>query len=155
MNPKAILIALLALSELSFSTAQAELLAVASGAPVFSDADVTVIARNELLFTIVESDPWLVRRILDAIERASEGRNRANSASSEVDPVRNPGLARSNRSADSSVEWIELLKLARAEKEARRKAADAAQSGRSAEGSIELIEMMKRIKAAKDAGAVK
>jgi hypothetical protein len=153
MNPKAILIALLALSELSFSTAQAELMGVPSGVPIFSDADVTVIARNELLVAIVDSDPWLVRRILDAVGRAS-AQYRANAASNELDPLRNPDLARTDRSADGSVEWIELLKLARAEKEARGKA-DPAQSGRSAEGSIELIEMMKRIKAAKDAGTVK
>jgi hypothetical protein len=48
----------------------AELLGVANGRPAFSESDRTIIARNRLLATILDQDPWLVRRALDSLALA-------------------------------------------------------------------------------------
>ncbi len=110
--------------------------------PRFSKSDSAVIGRNELLRAIVDKDPWLVRRILDAMERM-------HGAAGGLDPAKDPDLATASRTAEGSVEWFELLKRALDEKEGRAKPAAV---GRSAEGSVEMIDMMKRVKSEKDKG---
>jgi hypothetical protein len=145
MRLEALLCALVILAD-PWSMARADLVGHPAGPPPFSAADTEIINRNELLRAIAESDPWLVRHILDLMMQ-----RRGNAPAEGVDPAKNPDLAAATRTAEGSVEWFELLKRARAEKEARGKDSSA-MSGRSAEGSVELIEMMKRAKALKDAG---
>lgn len=142
MRFETLLCALVILADLS-GAARADLVGRPAGLPHFSAADNRTIHRNELLRTIVGSDPWLVRRILDVMTQVHGA-----ASAQGVDPAKNPDLTAAGRTAEGSVEWFELLKRARAEKEARDK--EPAASGRSAEGSVELIEMMKRAKAAKE-----
>lgn len=137
--------ALVILADLT-GAARADLLGRPSESPHFTAADTRIIQRNELLRDIIDSDPWLTRRILDLMEQMRSGALREG-----VDATKNPDLSGAVRTAEGSVEWLELLKRARAKKDAREK--DHAVGGaRSAEGSVELIEMMKKAKAAKDAG---
>jgi hypothetical protein len=122
-------------------------------APVFNAVEQQLIQRNELLRDLAKSDPRLVRRILDIIEKAGAEprRDGLSPAPAGVDPARNPDIEHVGRTAEGSLEWFELLKRARAEKDEREKD-HAEPATRSAEGSIELIEMMKKAKAAKEAG---
>ena len=74
MRFESLLCALVILAELSGGASAGT---AAAERPTFSSADAAVIARNELLQAIVVKDPWLVRRMLDALERmrnGSEGR---------------------------------------------------------------------------------
>lgn len=152
MRFEALLGALVILADLS-GAARADLVGVPAEPPRFSAADHRTIDRNEILRAIVSDDPWLVRRILDLLQHwQSEARPGLGAAPSDaIDPAENPDLTGIGRTAEGSVEWLELLKRARAEKEARDK--DATATARSAEGSVELIEMMKKAKAAKEAVA--
>ena len=118
--------------------------------PSFNAGEHRTIARNEMLSAIADQDPWLVRQILDLLAgkpglKPSRGPRQPPAA---VDSAKNPDLAHPGRTAESSVEWNELIKRARLEKEGRGKSADLT---RSSEGSVELIEMMRRAKAAKGA----
>lgn len=142
-----LLCALVILGELS-GTARAELLGQPASPPRFSKSDTSIITRNELLSAIVDKDPWLVRRMLDALERLHGTTAPSAQSIAGLDPKRDPDLAGATRTAEGSVEWLELLKRARDEKEGRRSPPGA--TGRSAEGSVELIEMMKRAKEMKD-----
>lgn len=146
MRIEALLCAVVLLAELS-GGARADLVLHPANPPHFNAADKQTIARNDLLRAIVHNDPWLVRRMLDLMEQFR------NAGSTGLpDAARNPDLALAGRTAEGSVEWLELLKRARAEKEERDRLAGGA-NARSAQGSVEMIEMMRRAKAAKDAGA--
>ena len=117
--------------------------------PNFNAGEHRTIARNEMLSAIADVDPWLVRRILDLLAgRPGAKPGRARQPPVQVDGSKNPDLAHPGRTAESSVEWNELIKRAKLEKEGRGKGADLT---RSSEGSVELIEMMRRAKAAKGA----
>lgn len=145
MRIEALLCALVMFAELSGS-ARADLVLHPANPPQFNSADRHTIARNDLLRAIVRNDPWLVRRMLDLMEEF----RKAGSADLP-DAAKNPDLALAGRTAEGSVEWLELLKRARAEKEERdRLTANGA--ARSAQGSVEMIEMMRRARAAKEAG---
>lgn len=113
-------------------------------APQFNAGETAIIARNEVLRAIVERDPWLVRGILDLLARPSP----AAIPPEPLDSAANPDLA--TRNSQGSVEWNELIRRARQEKDQRGKIAPGL-APRSSEGSVELIEMMRRAKAAKDA----
>jgi hypothetical protein len=148
MRFEALLAALIIFADMP-GAARAELMA---SQPKFSAAESQTINRNELLRAIVGSDPWLVRRILDVMEQMHDPARRNEApASYGLNAARDPDLAGAARTAAGSVEWLELLRRARAEKEAQGKA-PATENGRSAEGSVELIEMMKRARAAKEGG---
>jgi hypothetical protein len=151
MRFEALLGALVILFDLS-GAARAELAGKTAEPPRFTAADHHTIDRNEMLRAIVANDPWLVRRILDLVARWSGAEPHGSNAapSDGLDPQSDPDLAGADRTAEGSIEWLELLKRARAEKEARDKDAVAA-SGRTAEGSVELFEMMRKAKAAKEA----
>jgi len=119
------------------------------GQPQFSAAETQTIARNELLNAVVAADPWLVRRMLDIVarEKALAGRDSATGTPSAADP----DLSISPRDWQGIVEWNELVKRARAEKEAREKPSPAA-SSRSAEGTVDMLDWMRRAKEKKSAG---
>lgn len=124
------LASLLALGALA-GVARADVVASPGSDPRFSDRDLAVVARNASLVAILARDPWLVRRILDLQPGAV----------AQPGPAADPDLG-APRDAASSVEWIALIKRARAERDARGPG-DAA-SNRSSEGSVEMIELMRR-----------
>lgn len=113
----------------------------------FTDRELQVIARNDLLQTLRERDPALVARILDMMLDPSAGPRLA--APSTVD-LHNPDLAAlAARSAEGSKEWLELVRLARARKAETKSGPDAT---RSAEGSLELLSMMRDARRQKNGG---
>ena len=105
--------------------------------PRFDGRDRAAIARDEVLSAIVGRDPWLVRRILD-LGTAGDAESPASSGGADLGAPRD---------AASSVEWIALLKRARAERDALRPSTDGA--SRSAEGAVDIIDMMKKAKRVK------
>ena len=121
------------------------------GLPRFSAAESQTIARNELLNAIVASDPWLVRRLLDALAAEAHAPGGGFVAPGQrIDPAQDPDLAIAPRDVLGTVEWNELIKRAKAVKDSREKQAPVV-SGRSSEGTVELIDLMRRARAKKDA----
>jgi hypothetical protein len=145
MRFESLIAAVLVLSQVS-SLAMAEP-RDSSTSPRFSATETRTVGRNELLRALIETDPWLVRQILDAVaERNAKNSNEfVARALDGIDRTKNPDIVSSTRTAAASVEWIELLRRARAEKEAIRKPKFES-SGRSAQGSVEFFEMLKRVK---------
>jgi hypothetical protein len=119
-----------------------------SSCPQFSAAETRTVGRNELLRMLIESDPWLVRQILDAVAqpKARNSDRFVARALDGIDRTKNPDIASATRTADASIEWIDLLRRARAEKEADQKGINCEPAWRTAAGSVELIEMLKRAK---------
>src|SRR5258707_644013 len=144
MRFESLIVAMLMLSQIPSAAAEPR---DPSAPPQFSNTEIRTVGRNELLRELIEYDPWLVRQILDAVVQ----RNAKNSdefvarALDGINRAKNPDIVSSTRTAAASIEWIELLRRARDEKEAMRK------RPKSAEGSVELIEMLKRAKRAKGA----
>jgi hypothetical protein len=140
MRFETLIAALLMLSQAS-SSATAEP-RNGSSCPQFSGAETRTVGRNELLQVLIESDPWLVRQILDAVAQRTVRNSDAFVARAldGIDRKKNPDIVSATRTAAASIEWIGLLRQARAEKEAVQP------PWRSAEGSVELIEMLKRAK---------
>jgi hypothetical protein len=137
MRYEALLAALLILGQASPSSADHRI-----REPQFSGSDHQTIGRNELLNAIWEQDPWLVRRILDVMaQRHSPSEADPFAELPEgIDAVTNPDIANGTRAAAGSVEWMELLKRAHAEKEGKGGLSD-----RSAASSVEFIEMLRKI----------
>jgi hypothetical protein len=93
-------------------------------APQFSAADRAVIERNEMLRSVVEQEPALVRRVLDALATLDDARARTdmrsgtspaapgtNSAAAEQSS--NPDLERLDRASPEAVnDLFQLLKQA-------------------------------------------
>jgi hypothetical protein len=118
-----------------------------AGSPQFSAAETSTVGRNELLRALIETDPWLVREILDAVAQrdAGYGDDFVSFAFDDGRPTGN--AAATTRTAAASVEWITLLRRVRDEKTTH---ARHQPTGRSAKGSVELLETLK--KARKDKG---
>ena len=117
--------------------------------PQFSSADVQTIGRNALLNGIINDDPWLVRRILDLVAKRAERHDFDPFAPPPdgVDASSNPDLGGSTRTSAGSIEWFDLLKRARAEKEKIEKSPT---GSKSAASSVEFLEMLRRAKGAKE-----
>lgn len=102
----------LALSLGLSAAAQAELV-VTDGKPVFSTADLDMIARNEILRARVSSEPWLVFRVLRELDKAPPERNlfpsRDPGAPSDFDANKNPDLDRLERAAPEAAHDLFLL----------------------------------------------
>jgi len=120
-------------------------------APNFSTEETQTIARNELLRDIVQGDPWLVRQLLDMLARAKDQGVSPASPVSSVDPRLDPDLAISPRDAQGIVEWNQLIRRAKLEKEQRGKALDSS-TMRSAEGTLDMIELGRQAKTRKENG---
>ena len=75
------------------------------------------------------------------------------SPQSQVDPKLDPDLAISPRDAQGIVEWNQLIRRAKQEKEQRGKALDAS-TLRSAEGTLDMIELARQAKTRKENGAL-
>lgn len=133
------ILAVLALSEGAAPGARAA--AEAPTLPAFSSAETLRIARDDDLSRLLARDPWLVRRLLDWS---------AVPASASAPGPAGPALDMRPRDASGSVEWIALLKRARAHKRVR---VPQGPDARSSEGSLELIDMMKKARAKKAGGS--
>ena len=106
--------------------AGAQLRAWAESAAEFSAADRAVIERNEMLRSIVDVEPALVRRVLDALARIDAVQTRSElqqerpratrkPASTErpFDEAKNPDLERLDRSSPEAMnDLFQLLKQA-------------------------------------------
>jgi hypothetical protein len=119
-----------------------------SSSPQFSAAEIRTVDRNELLRALIEADPGLVRDILDAVAQRNVKNSNAFVARAldGIDRAKNPDIVSATRTARASIEWIDLLRRARAEKEAIRRGIKLEPAWRTAAGSVELIEMLKRAK---------
>jgi hypothetical protein len=82
--------------------------------PVFSEADRTVIERNETLRSIVKKEPALVRRVLDALAEIEEVQMRAGPMTNNPRATRTP----SGRPAGQPSSNPDLDRLERASPEA-------------------------------------
>jgi len=140
MRLESLIAALLVLSQISSPAAAQP--RDGSQPPQFSAAEKRTVNRNELLRALIAGDPLLVREFLDAVAL----RNATNSdefiarALEGIDRAKNPDIVSSTRTAAASIEWIELLRRARDEKEA------IGSKPRTAEGSLHLIETIKKVK---------
>jgi hypothetical protein len=119
-----------------------------SSCPQFNAAEAHTVSRNELLRVLIASDPWLVRKILNAVAqpRARNSDDFVTRALEGIDRATNPDIVSATRTADASIEWIRLLRKARDEKKAGQKGVDCEAAWRTAAGSVELLEMLKRAK---------
>jgi hypothetical protein len=146
MRLETLIAAMLVLSQLpSSATAEPN---NGSSCPQFSAPETRIVGRNELLRALIESDPWLVRQILDAVAqpKARNSDDFLARALEGIDRAKNPDIVSATRTADASIEWIDLLRRARAEKKADQKGINCEPAWRTAAGSVELIEMLKRAK---------
>jgi hypothetical protein len=144
MRFESLIATVLVLSQLSSpGTAQSR---DSSTSPRFSASETRTVGRNELLRVLIETDPWLVREILDAVaeRNAKSSDDFVARALGGIDRGKNPDIVSATRTAAASLEWIELLRRARAENEAIRGKPRFEPGGRSAQGSVEFFEMLKR-----------
>jgi hypothetical protein len=90
-----------------------------AASPRFSAAETRTVGRNELLSELIETDPWLVRKILDAIAERS-AKDAAFDADAFVTTAFYTGGTRAGspeaKTAAASVELIELLRRVKDEK---------------------------------------
>ncbi len=88
--------------------------------PAFTAAEQVIIHRNAALLALVGRDPWLVRRVLDAIETTATSRSsvmvegRENQRREPApDPARNPDLDQLGRaSPEAAHDLFQLIKQA-------------------------------------------
>src|SRR5215467_1692250 len=136
MRFEALIAAVLVLSQVSSAATAAP----RDGAtfPRFSASEARTVGRNELLRALIETDPWLVRQILNAVaERSPKNSDEfVARALNGIDRAKNPDIVSSTRTAAASVEWINLLRRARDEKETIGRKAKHESSERSAKGSV-------------------
>jgi hypothetical protein len=149
MRLETLMAALLVLSQVPSSAMAEQNPNNGSSCPQFSAAETHTVSRNELLRVLIASDPWLVRQILDAVAhpKARNSDEFLTRALEGIDRAANPDIVSATRTADASIEWIQLLRTARNEKKAGQKGGvDCEAEWRTAAGSVELIEMLKRAK---------
>ncbi len=101
------------------STARAELVAQ----PIFSVAEQAIIHRNAALNVLTETDPWLVRRVLDVLAQTDTQQGNARDAIAPArrdakqerppEPERNPDLDYLGRSSpEAAHDLFQLIKRA-------------------------------------------
>ncbi|MEH2567727.1 hypothetical protein [Bradyrhizobium sp. AZCC 2289] len=103
----------------------AELQGVAKSAPEFTSDELAIISRNAALSGIVKEDPWVVRILLDAIDRvqpvvsnqAAETPLPPGEPPASFDPNKNPDVERLQRASPEAVhDLFQLLKQVAASK---------------------------------------
>jgi hypothetical protein len=70
---------------------RAQLPTAVNAAPQFSAADRVVIARNPMLRSVVEQEPALVRRVLDALAAIESVQPRSSLMPNDRQPIPSPG----------------------------------------------------------------
>lgn len=122
--------------------------------PHFTAAETRAVDRNELLRSLMDTNPWLVRRILDAVaehEAASGGLDGRPAVSAAFYSGGSFTDAAAAHPDAASVEWLGLLRRIRDRKAAGRH--DTHSANRTAAGSIEMLDALK--KARKEKGGRK
>jgi hypothetical protein len=162
MRYEALIAAVLVLSQIGASPANAEARDSAAppqfsaASPQFSAAETGTVGRNELLRELIETDPWLVRQILDAVAERT-AKDAAFDADAFVNTAFYTGGARAGspeaKTAAASIELIELLRRVKDEKADKQGSKQS--SGRSAKGSVELLESLKKARERKEKGGGK
>jgi hypothetical protein len=147
MRLEAVIAAVLVLSVCAPAMAESR---DSTASPQFSAAEARTVARNELLRALLETDPWLVREILDAAADRPAKNGDEFVALEGITPTKHPDIASSTRTAAASAEWISLLRRARVEREAIHSRPKHDSSGRSAKASVELLEVLKQAKKEKE-----
>jgi hypothetical protein len=106
------------------ATTQGAAQGAAQGAPRFTLAEEIVIARNDALNDLLKTDPWSVRRIIDAMAAAKQqpssaprdrqrdvGDRRSGDGTVQIDPLRNPDLEIFQRaSPEAAYDLFQILK---------------------------------------------
>jgi hypothetical protein len=101
--------------------ALAELQGASKSAPTFTNEELAIITRNVALSEIVKNDPWVVRKLLDAIDpghppvstQAIEAPLAPEPPPDSFDPNENPDVARLQRVSPEAVhDLFQLLKQA-------------------------------------------
>jgi hypothetical protein len=150
MRYEALIAAVLVLSQVGASPAEPR---DNAAPPQFSAAETRTVGRNELLRELIETDPWLVRQILDAVAERS-AKDAAFDADAFVKSAFYAGGARAGspeaKTAAASIELIELLRRVKDEKADKQSSKQP--SGRSAKGSVELLESLKKARKEKGGG---
>ncbi len=151
MHYEALIAAVLVLSPVAASPATAAP-RDPSASPQFSAAEAGAVGRSTLLRTLIETDPWLVRGILDAVAQRADGAAFDGEAVVSSAFHTGPGTASEAASpagtAAASAEWLSLLRRVRDEKVHHGRQT----SGRSAKGSVELLESLKKARKEKGGG---
>jgi hypothetical protein len=137
MRYEALIAAVLVLSQVGGTPAGAEPQDT-SGSPQFTAAETSTVGRNEILRTLMETDPWLVRQVLDTVAERS-AKDGAFDTEAFVNNTFCGGPDASLHTDASSVEWIEMLHRVKQLKACKTEA-----SGRTAKGSVEMLELMKK-----------
>jgi hypothetical protein len=116
--------------------------------PQFTAAETRTVGRNELLQTLMDTNPWLVRRILDVVAEhdAASGSDLDGPVllSSAFDTGGRLPAAATARSDAASVEWLGLLRQIRDQKEHKAAGHNTHAGNRTAAGSIELLDALKK-----------
>ena len=86
---------------------RAELVPAPAPEPSFSAGDQEIISRNETLRRLKETDPWLVRRVLDELARL-----RPSAGKPEAPPSPDPDLERLRTSPEGLNDLFQVLKAA-------------------------------------------
>ncbi len=144
MRYEALIAAVLVLSQVAATSATAAPRDDAAS-PQFTAAETSTVGRNELLRVLIDTDPWLVRQILDAVARrdATDGAfGEVLDGAAFVSNAVYTGAAAPSRSA-ASVEWLSLLHEVRNVKRHRHHHREWTDD-RSAKGSLELLESLKK-----------
>jgi hypothetical protein len=159
MRYEALIAAVLVLSQVGAPPANAESPDNAASpqfsaaSPQFSAAETLTVGRNELLRELIETDPLLVRQILDAVAERS-AKDAAFDADAFVSAAFYTGGSRVGapeaKTAAASIELIELLRRVKDEKADKQGGKQS--SGRSAKGSVELLESLKKARKEKGGG---
>ncbi len=165
MRYEALITAVLVLSQIAASPASAAP-GDGSAAPQFTAAETSTVGRNELLRALIETDPWLVRRILDAVAGRDAADGDAVGGPAFMSNAFYTGAAPSadiapGRTDAASAEWLSLLRQVRDEKTKthhgrthHNKTAHShtGHSDRSAKGSLDLLETLKKARKEKGGG---
>lgn len=166
MRYEALITAVLVLSQIAASPASAAH-GDGSAPPQFTAAETSTVGRNELLRALIETDPWLVRRILDAVAGRDAADGDAFDGPAFMSNALYTGAAPSadiapGRTDAASAEWLSLLRQVRDEKtktqhdKTRHNRTAHHHTGhsdnRSAKGSLDLLETLKKARKEKGGG---
>jgi hypothetical protein len=90
-------------------TARADLLGYPDAPPVFDAKDAQIIARNATLRSLKDTDPWLVRRALDALAKTG---GPADAVQAPGDRDADPDLDRLRASPEALNDLFQVFKAA-------------------------------------------
>jgi hypothetical protein len=91
----------------------ADLQGISTGAPTFTRDEIIIINRNATLSELSKYNPWIVRKFLDAIEKAASGKSLSPPPPSPGGNEADPDMDRMQRASPEAVhDLFQLLKQA-------------------------------------------